>query len=294
MINKLINGTVVAEKIFQELTIEVNDFKTKYQKVPGLAVILVGNNPASLAYVGRKKQACAKIGIESFEYLLSENTSEAQLISLITELNKHEAIDGILLQLPLPKGLNEEKLLNLIDPAKDVDGFHPFNVGQLLIGLDTFRSCTPAGIMEMFKFYNIPIEGKHVVIVGRSNIVGKPLAAMLIQKGAGANATVTICHSKSNNLKEITRQADVLVAAIGQANFIKADFITEGTVVIDVGMNKIIDPTAPKGSRLVGDVDFANVEPKASFITPVPGGVGPMTIAMLMKNTVKSFKNKLN
>jgi len=283
-----IDGHVVSQNILLELTRGITQLKGIYQQPPGLAVILVGDDPGSKAYVGRKKKACEQIGIRSFEYLLPATTSEQELVTLIQCLNHNPDVHGILLQSPVPKHLNEQLLLDLIDPKKDVDGFHPVNVGRLLLGLDTFRSCTPWGIMELLARYEISTQGKHVVIVGRSNIVGKPMAAMLIQKEA--NATVTICHSQTRDMKSVTNLADILIVAIGKPKFITAEYVREGAVVIDVGMNRILDPTTKTGTRLVGDVDFDSVAPKSSLITPVPGGVGPMTIAMLMKNTVKAYQ----
>ena len=283
----MLNGKIVSDHILKELASEVVVLKQTYKTVPGLAVILVGNNPASQFYVASKKKACEQIGFQSFEYLLPETVSQGELINLIRTLNNDDAVNGILLQLPLPKGLNETEILDEISYAKDVDGFHPVNIGKLLLGLDTFRSCTPYGVCAILDYYKISTVGKHVVIVGRSNIVGKPLAAMLIQKGY--DATVTICHSRSERLSDITRSADILVAAVGKPNMIIGDMVKPGAVVIDVGINRVEDAMAPKGYRVVGDVDFDSVSGVVSAITPVPGGVGPMTIAMLMKNTLKSY-----
>ncbi|RAP33405.1 bifunctional methylenetetrahydrofolate dehydrogenase/methenyltetrahydrofolate cyclohydrolase FolD [Candidatus Marinamargulisbacteria bacterium SCGC AG-410-N11] len=294
-VEKILDGNFLKKQILNELNKEVDDLYTQFNKRPGLAVILVGHNAASKVYVGKKKQACELVGIKSYEYLLPDNIEEDELIELIKSLNKDDKINGILLQLPLPRHLEEQKLLHLIDPKKDVDGFHPENVGKLLLGLDTFKSCTPYGIVTLLDFFNIDTEGKHVVIVGRSNIVGKPLAAMLVQRSNPGNATVTICHSKSKNLSEITKQADILIAAIGQPNFIKQDMVKPETVIIDVGINRVEDPLEKGKYKLVGDVDFKDVFDKSSQITPVPGGVGALTIAMLMKNTIQAFKelNKL-
>ena len=286
---EILDGKIVSENTLKQIQESIPALSEKIGRKPGLAVILVGDNPASQVYVNHKKKACTKIGIDSFETRLTAEDGEEKLISVIKEHNENPNIDGILLQLPLPKGFDEDKMLSLISPQKDVDGFHPENVGRLLQGLPTFKSCTPYGVCEILKFYNIDPEGQHVVIVGRSNIVGKPLAAMLVQKESGANATVTICHSRSKNLSDITRQADILIAAIGIPEFIKEDMVKDGAVVIDVGINRIEDSSHPKGSRLVGDVDFNTVKLKSKAITPVPGGVGPMTIAMLMKNTLFSF-----
>ncbi|MFA5878570.1 MAG: bifunctional methylenetetrahydrofolate dehydrogenase/methenyltetrahydrofolate cyclohydrolase FolD [Candidatus Margulisiibacteriota bacterium] len=286
----IIDGKAVADKILDEIKTEIVILKEKYHKAPGLAVILVGDNPASQVYVRNKKEACAKLGINSYEYRLSAEANEEELISLIKKLNCDPLIHGILLQLPVPKKFSEYKLISLINPDKDVDGFHPENVGKLLLGLAAFKSCTPYGICELLKAYQIPTESKHVVIIGRSNIVGKPLAFLLMQKEF--NATVTVCHSKTANLKEITKTADILVAAIGQPLFVKADFVKDGAVVVDVGMNRI--QLEDGQAKLVGDVDFNEVSLKTSFITPVPGGVGKMTIAMLMKNTLDAFKKSQN
>lgn len=245
---------------------------------PGLAVVLVGDDPASRVYVNSKKKACEEIGIYSEEYTMPQNTSEAQLLDLIKVLNNNPAISGILVQLPLPSHIDEKKVINSIDPKKDVDAFHPANVGKIMIGDFDFVPCTPAGVMELILESGIDVTGKECVVVGRSNIVGKPQAMLLLHK----NATVTICHSKTKDLKEVTKRADVLIAAVGVAKMITADMVKEGAVVIDVGMNRLAD------KKLCGDVDFEAVSKIASAITPVPGGVGPMTIAMLMKNTVKA------
>lgn len=245
---------------------------------PGLAVIIVGDDPASRVYVNNKKKACDEIGIYSEEYALPEETSEEELLVLIRKLNGKKEINGILVQLPVPKQINEETIINAIDPKKDVDAFHPVNVGKIMVGNFDFVPCTPAGVMELIDESGIDVAGKECVVVGRSNIVGKPQAMLLLHK----NGTVTICHSKTKNLKEKTKQADILIAAVGKPNFITGDMIKEGAVVIDVGINRIAE------KKLVGDVDFESAEKVAGAITPVPGGVGPMTIAMLMKNTVKA------
>ena len=244
----------------------------------GLAVIIVGEDPASQVYVRNKKKDCDEVGFNSEVIALPENTEEKELLALIDTLNKREDIHGILVQLPLPKHINEDAVINTISPEKDVDAFHPENVGHIMIGDYTFLPCTPAGIMEMLKFYNISVAGKKCVVIGRSNIVGKPMALMLLEK----NATVTIAHSRTKNLKELTKEADVVVVAIGKAKFVTEDMVKEGAVIVDVGINRI-------DGVLYGDVDFENVEKKASYITPVPGGVGPLTIAMLLLNTVTAF-----
>ncbi|MBT6119840.1 bifunctional methylenetetrahydrofolate dehydrogenase/methenyltetrahydrofolate cyclohydrolase FolD [bacterium] len=293
---QIIDGKKVSDQLLVDLKEKIEGLISSGKRRPGLAVILVGNDPASATYVGRKKKVCESLGMKSFDYVLSAAVTEDELIALIERLNNDQDVDGILLQVPLPKGLNERKLLDLISHEKDVDGFHPVNVGKLLLGLPTFKSCTPFGVCELLKAYKVETSGKHVVIVGRSNIVGKPLSAMLIQKsepGEPGNATVTVCHSRTKNLKEITLQADILIAAIGQPLFVKEDMVKEGAVVIDVGVNRVDDSTRERGYKLVGDVDFEGASKKARLITPVPGGVGPMTIAMLMKNTLKSYLDRV-
>ena len=286
MVAKIISGKEIAESIRDEITIKVEELKGK-GITPGLAVILVGEDPASQVYVRAKGKVCDKLGIYSDTIKLPAETSEDELLKLIDKLNADEKIHGILVQLPLPKHINEDKVLMAIDPDKDVDGFHPVNVGRMLVGADCFLPCTPHGVQELLIRSGNDPEGKHVVVVGRSNIVGKPVAGILMQKKPGANATVTITHSRTKNLAEITRTADIIVAAIGKPEFIKADMVKEGVVVIDVGVNQV--GTTPEGKRILkGDVDFEAVKEKASAITPVPGGVGPMTIAMLMTNTVKA------
>ncbi len=280
----LIDGKHLSEEIKSEVSADVAKLKQEGKRVPGLAVIIVGNDPASHVYVSSKKKACEATGIYSVEISLDENITQNQLIDEIDKLNKDNNIDGILLQLPLPKHLDENSALEAIAPEKDVDGFHPVSVGKLYIGLDTFVPCTPKGVIEMLKRYNISISGKSAVVIGRSNIVGKPMGALLMKE----NATVTIAHSKTQNLPELVKTADIVVAAIGKAKYVKGEWIKDGAVVIDVGTNSVEDPTAKKGYRLVGDVDFAEAENHASYITPVPGGVGPMTIAMLLKNTVEA------
>lgn len=284
---KIIDGKKVAEEIRKEIAEDVK--KLKRRKIqPGLAVVLVGNDPASEVYVRMKKRACAELGIASFDYDLPKNATEKRLLTLIAKLNADKKVNGILVQLPLPKQINEARVLNAIDPAKDVDGFHPVSVGKMLNGEETFLPCTPHGCQELLMRYGYDPAGKHVVIVGRSNIVGKPMAAIMMQKADGANATVTVCHSRTKNLAKMVQQADIIIAAIGVPNFIKASMVKPGAVVIDVGVNRVDDKTRKTGYRLVGDVDFKNVSKKAKAITPVPGGVGPMTITMLMKNTVES------
>jgi len=255
---------------------------------PGLAVVLVGEDPASQVYVRMKGKACEELGLYSETIRLPAEYAEDALLKIIDDLNANPKIHGILVQLPLPEHIDETKILNRINPGKDVDGFHPVNVGRMLIGDPGFLPCTPHGVQELLVRSGNSPEGKHVVVVGRSNIVGKPVAAILMQKKKGANATVTVCHSRTKDLPSVTRQGDIVVAAMGVPGFVKADMVKEGAVVIDVGVNRVDDPSAKKGYRLMGDVDFEAVKEKASAITPVPGGVGPMTIVMLMKNTVIS------
>lgn len=278
---KLIDGKVISAAVKAEVAKETEELKKK-GVTPGLAVIIVGEDPASKVYVANKEKACEQMGFASFKYALPETTTEEELIALVEELNKREDVNGILCQLPLPKHLNEELVLNTIIPEKDVDAFHPQNVGKIMIGEFDFLPCTPAGVMEMLKYENIDINGKECVVIGRSNIVGKPMSMLLLHK----NGTVTICHSRTKNLAEVCRRADILVAAVGRANFVTADMVKEGAVVIDVGINRL------DNGKLCGDVNFAEVEPKASYITPVPGGVGPMTIATLMKNTLTAAKKQ--
>lgn len=280
---KIIDGKAVSQFVKDEVKKEVSALGEKGVSV-GLAVIIVGNDPASRTYVNNKKKACEATGIISEEYALPEDTTMDELLALIKELNAKKSINGILCQLPLPKHLDEKAVIENIDPIKDVDAFHAVNTGHIMIGDYSFLPCTPAGIMEMLKYYNIEIEGKECVVIGRSNIVGKPMAMLLLQK----NGTVTICHSRTKNLKEVTSRADILVAAVGIPYFVTADMVKDGAVIIDVGMDR------NKEGKLCGDVDFAEVEKKASYITPVPGGVGPMTIATLMKNTVTAAKIQNN
>lgn len=275
----ILDGKAVSAAVKQEVRAEVETLRENGLQV-GLAVIIVGDNPASRTYVNNKKKACAEAGILSEEYALPAGTTMEELLALIDELNHKDSIHGILCQLPLPEGLDEKAVIAAIAPEKDVDAFSVGNVGRIMIGDYSFLPCTPAGIMEMLKYYNIPIAGKECVVIGRSNIVGKPMAMLLLQQ----NGTVTICHSKTENLAEVTRRADILVAAVGIPHFVKADMVKDGAVVVDVGMDR------DENGKLCGDVDFAAVEPKASYITPVPGGVGPMTIATLLKNTVTAAK----
>ena len=277
---KILDGKIVSQRIKDEVRAEMENLTKKGIKI-GLAVVIVGDTPASRVYVNNKKKACEYVGFESFEYALSENTTEDELLALVEKLNNDDKVNGILVQLPLPKHINEEAVINKINPKKDVDAFHPQNVGKIMTGDYDFLPCTPAGVMELIKESGIDVCGKECVVLGRSNIVGKPQAMLLLH----ANGTVTICHSKTKNLKEVTKRADILVAAIGREKFVTADMVKEGAVVIDVGINRMAD------GKLCGDVDFENVEKIAGAITPVPGGVGPMTIAMLMKNTLNTVNS---
>ncbi len=290
MKTRIIDGKKISTTILKELRKEIDALRRR-NLVPGLAVVLVGNDPASEVYVRSKRKTCADLGIRSFSHDLPASCTEKRLLKLIEKLNADPEVHGILVQMPLPNPISEKRILEAILPEKDVDGFHPVNVGRLLNGEKCFVSCTPAGCHALLLRSKISPAGKHVVIVGRSNIVGKPLAALLMQKAEGANATVTVCHSRTRNIAAHTRQADILVAAIGVPEFVKPRMIREGAVVIDVGVNRIPDATRKSGYRLVGDVAFASVSKKAGAITPVPGGVGPMTIAMLMKNTVEAARN---
>lgn len=290
MAAEIIDGKKIAETIRAELGKEIERLKTEHQVTPGLAVVLVGENPASQAYVRMKNKACRKLGMYSEQHNLPVETSEKDLLELVESLNRNEKIHGILVQLPLPEHIDEHKIIETILPEKDVDGFHPVNIGKVLIGLEGFRPCTPYGVQKMLSYSGIDPAGKHVVVVGRSNIVGKPVAAMLMQKQKEANATVTVCHSRTKNLAAITRQADILIAAIGRAEMITAEMVSESAVIIDVGMNRVDDPGSKRGYKLVGDVKFDEVSQKCKAISPVPGGVGPMTITMLLYNTVQSAK----
>jgi methylenetetrahydrofolate dehydrogenase (NADP+)/methenyltetrahydrofolate cyclohydrolase len=289
MAAKIIDGKEIARQIRQELAVEIAKLKEK-AIVPGLGVILVGDDPASRSYVTAKEKACHEIGIFSDDNRLPADATQAELLALIRKMNADPKINGILVQLPLPKQLNESEVLLAIDPEKDVDGFHPVNVGRMVVGEKAFLSCTPHGVLQMLLRSGVKIEGAHVVIVGRSNIVGKPLANMLMAKGKMGNATVTVCHTKTRDTGHFTRQADIVIAAAGRPNTITADMIREGAVVIDVGVNRVEDATRKNGFRLVGDADFEGCMAKASMITPVPGGVGPMTITMLLYNTVESAR----
>ena len=279
---QLIDGKAVSAAVKAEVAEETAKLRDEKGLKVGLAVVIVGSDPASRVYVNNKKKACEAVGFQSFEYALDESTTQEQLLDLVNVLNRDDRVNGILVQLPLPKHIDEKAVINAISPDKDVDAFHPINVGKIMIGEYSFLPCTPAGVMRLIESTGVDITGKQCVVIGRSNIVGKPQAMLLLQK----NGTVTICHSKTKNLKEICLGADILVVAVGRANFVTGDMIKEGAVVIDVGMNRLDD------GRLCGDVEFESAEKKASYITPVPGGVGPMTIAMLMKNTLTAAKQQ--
>ncbi len=292
MTAQIVSGTEVAKAIRAELAAQVSELREKHGVVPGLATVLVGENPASVSYVTAKGKACQELGMRSFQHTLPAETSEEDLLNLVDELNRNPEVHGILVQLPLPKHVDENKVLYALDPNKDVDGFHPVNVGRLMIGEELFPPCTPAGIQELVVRSGTPTDGAEAVVVGRSNIVGKPIAVMLLQKKPGANATVTICHTRTRNIAEHTRRADILIVAAGKAKSVTAEMVKPGATVIDVGVNRIGFTESGK-AKLVGDVDFEAVKEVAGKITPVPGGVGPMTITMLMKNTLRAAKLRL-
>ncbi|MCX7846470.1 MAG: bifunctional methylenetetrahydrofolate dehydrogenase/methenyltetrahydrofolate cyclohydrolase FolD [bacterium] len=293
MAAQILDGVATAQRLRAEMAREVAALRER-GVTPGLGFVLVGENPASQAYVRMKKKACAEIGIVSYDYELPATTTQNELLALVHKLNTDPAVDGFIVQLPLPRHINEDVIIAAIDPHKDVDCFHPVNVGKLCIGdTDGFFPCTPYGVVVLLQEYGIDPAGKHVVIMGRSNIVGKPLANLLVQKRAGANATVTICHTATRNIAQFTRQADIVVAAIGRPRTLTAEMIQPGAVVVDVGINRVEDAAAKGGYRLVGDVDFEGVKEKASWITPVPGGVGPMTIAMLLRNVLKAAQRRV-
>lgn len=286
---QLLNGKEASEKIKAQLTAKIQSLKNKQLNVPHLTAILIGHNGASETYVASKIKNCEEVGIKSSLIRLDETVSEKNLVESIRSLNTNEAVDGILVQLPLPKHINEQNIIIAINPSKDVDGFHPINIGKLVQGAPSFISATPYGIILLLQHYNITTNGKHVVVIGRSNIVGRPISILLSSNASYGNATVTLCHSHTNNLKELSLQADILIAALGKPGFVTADMVKEGAVVIDVGITRVEDATAKKGFRIKGDVDFDNVAPKTSFITPVPGGVGLMTIAALLTNTMNAY-----
>ena len=286
----LLNGKKTAADIKEEIALEVRELKDNGHKTPHLAAIIVGNNGASITYVNAKVKACERVGFESTLIRLPEEVTEDDLLNEIAILNIDNDIDGFIVQLPLPKHIDEQKVLMAVNPDKDVDGFHPTNVGKMALNLPTFISATPFGILELLERYNVETSGKHVVVLGRSHIVGSPMSILLSQKRKVGNATVTMCHSRTKNLKELTLQADIIIAAIGIPEFLKADMVKKNVTVIDVGITRLADSSKKSGFRLVGDVAFEEVSKKAEFITPVPGGVGPMTIAMLLKNTLLACK----
>jgi methylenetetrahydrofolate dehydrogenase (NADP+)/methenyltetrahydrofolate cyclohydrolase len=282
----LLDGKKVSEDIKNEIAAEVAKMKERGEKVPHLAAVLVGNDGASLTYVGSKVKACERIGFESTLIKLPATISELELLKKIEELNQDDDIDGFIVQLPLPKQIDEQKVLMAVDPSKDVDGFHPENFGKMALDMSTFIPATPFGILEILERYNVETAGKHTVVIGRSHIVGRPMSILMGRKGFPGNSTVTLTHSHTKNINQITTQADIIITALGVPNYLKAEMVKDDVVVIDVGITRVVDETTEKGYKIVGDVDFENVSKKASFITPVPGGVGPMTIAMLLKNTL--------
>lgn len=288
----IIDGKQVAADMRAEIKEQTATLRETLGIQPGLAVVLVGDNPASKSYVSAKEKACAEAGFASFDHRLPQDTSEESLLALIDRLNHDPAVDGILVQLPLPRHIDENRVIMAIDPEKDVDGFHPVNVGRMLIGQPCFLPCTPHGILHLLKRSGVSTDGAHAVVVGRSNIVGKPVASLLLQKSALGNATVTLCHTHTRDLAAFTRQADILIVASGRPGTVTGEMVRPGAVVIDVGVNRVEDPDSPKGYRLVGDVDFGSVRQVASLITPVPGGVGPMTITMLLYNTLEAARRR--
>ena len=287
---QILDGKKTAEDIKNEIAAEVQKMKADGQKVPHLAAVIVGTNGASLTYVGSKVRSCQQIGFESTLVALSESISENELLDKIKELNEDDNLDGYIVQLPLPKHISEHKILMAIDPDKDVDGFHPANFGKMALEMDTFLPATPYGIIELLERYKVETAGKHTVVIGRSHIVGRPMSILMSRKGYPGDSTVTLAHSRTKNIEEYTKNADIIITALGVPNYLKANMVKECVVVIDVGITRVEDASHPKGYRITGDVDFASVSPKTSFITPVPGGVGPMTIAMLLKNTLLARK----
>jgi methylenetetrahydrofolate dehydrogenase (NADP+)/methenyltetrahydrofolate cyclohydrolase len=288
----ILDGKKVSEDIKNEIAAEVQKMKDNGEKVPHLAAIIVGNDGASLTYVGSKVKACERVGFESTLVKLPSTTSETELLKKIKELNQNDDIDGFIVQLPLPKQIDTQHIIMSIDPSKDVDGFHPENFGKMALDMTTFIPATPFGILELLERYNVDTEGKHTVVIGRSHIVGRPMSILMGRKGFPGNSTVTLTHSHTKNINQITSQADIIITALGVPNYLKAEMIKDDAVIIDVGITRVADETAEKGYRITGDVDFEHVSKKASFITPVPGGVGPMTIAMLLKNTLLAREQK--
>lgn len=289
---QLIDGKNISDQIKCEIADEVAQMVANGQRPPHLAVIIVGHDGGSETYVANKVKSCAQVGFKSTHIAFEESISEVKLLQEIEKLNADPELDGLIVQLPLPKHIDEQKIIEAIDYRKDVDGFHPINVGKMSIGLPCFVSATPSGIIELLRRYDIPTSGKNCVVIGRSNIVGKPIATLMMQKGYPGDATVTVCHSRTKNLADITRQADIIIAALGSPEFLKEDMVKEGAVVIDVGTTRVPSTETKSGFRLCGDVDFKNVAPKCSYITPVPGGVGPMTIISLLRNTLQAAKNR--
>ncbi len=289
---QLLDGKKTAEDIKREIAVEVQKMKDNGEKVPHLAAVIVGSNGASLTYVGSKVRSCEQIGFDSTLVALPETITEAELLEKIKELNQDDNLDGYIVQLPLPKHINEQKILMAIDPDKDVDGFHPANFGKMALEMDTFLPATPYGIMELLERYKVETAGKHTVVIGRSHIVGRPMSILMSRKGYPGDSTVTLTHSRTKNIEEYTKTADIIITALGVPNYLKADMVKDGVVVIDVGITRVEDASHPKGYVITGDVDFEEVSKKASFITPVPGGVGPMTIAMLLKNTLLAREMK--
>ena len=285
---ELIDGKNIAAEIKQELADKVAELKSQGKRIPHLVAVLVGNDPASETYVASKVKSCKEVGFKSTEMRYSSDITEEQLLEVVDRLNRDEDVDGYIVQLPLPRHISEERILLAINPDKDVDGFHPFNVGKMVTGLPTYLPATPAGIVELLTRYHIETRGKHCVVIGRSNIVGTPMAVLMSRKDEHADCTVTICHSRTQNIQEITRQADILIVALGKPHFVTAEMVKEGAVVVDVGIHRVSSDKTKSGFRLIGDVDFEQVAPKCSYITPVPGGVGPMTIVSLLQNTLKA------
>jgi methylenetetrahydrofolate dehydrogenase (NADP+)/methenyltetrahydrofolate cyclohydrolase len=282
----ILDGKKISNDIKDEIAEEVKKMKANGEKVPHLAAVIVGNDGASLTYVGSKVRACERVGFESTLIQLSNTTSEVELLDTIEELNNNDDIDGFIVQLPLPEQIDEQNVLLAVDPNKDVDGFHPTNFGKMALDMSTFIPATPFGILELLDRYQVETSGKHTVVIGRSHIVGRPMSILMGRKGFPGNSTVTLTHSRTKNIEQITKQADIIITALGKPEFLKADMVKDGVVVIDVGITRVPDTTKQRGYRITGDVDFENVSKKASYITPVPGGVGPMTIAMLLKNTL--------
>ncbi|OFX86386.1 MAG: bifunctional 5,10-methylene-tetrahydrofolate dehydrogenase/5,10-methylene-tetrahydrofolate cyclohydrolase [Bacteroidetes bacterium GWF2_33_16] len=289
----LIDGNKISSEIKEEIAIEVQQMKSRGERAPHLAAIIVGHDGGSETYVGHKEKSCKQVGFDSTVLRFEDTITESELLATVNKLNNDPAIDGFIMQLPLPKHISEQKVIEAIDPRKDVDGFHPINLGRMVIGLPCYVSATPAGIVELIKRYKIETSGKNVVVIGRSNIVGKPISILLAQKSNPGDATVTLTHSRTKNLKEVVANADIVIAALGQAEFLTADMVKKGAVVIDVGITRVKSETTKSGWKLIGDVKFNEVAEKASYITPVPGGVGPMTIVSLLQNTLKAAKGEI-